>query len=73
MTARITEQIAGISSLKGSGTVEVTANPVPFVATPEFRNLDEQVEDVAETVSEMITRALATANGYTKKENRNAS
>jgi len=73
MTARITEQIAGMNSLKGSGTVEVTANPVPIVATPELRNLDEQVEDVAEMVSEMITRALATANGYNKKENRNAS
>ena len=73
MTARITEQIGALSSLKGSGTVEATANSVPIVAKPELRSLDEQVEDIAETVSEMIMRALATTSGYQKKENRNAS
>ena len=73
MTARITEQIGALSSLKGSGTVEATADSVPIVATPELRSLDEQVEDIAATVSEMITRALATTSGYQKKENRNAS
>ena len=70
MTARITEQINGLASLNGTGKVEVTAKPVAItVAAP---SLDEQVEAVADCVTEMIVQDLDAIHGFNKKENRNA-
>jgi hypothetical protein len=56
MTARIREQLAKVEDLNGSGELEVS---VSTVSLPERRadrslSLEEQVQEVARTVTEMI-------------------
>jgi hypothetical protein len=56
MMARIREQLGKVSDLNGTGELEVSASPVPLpkLGVESPRSLDEQVQEVAQTVTEMI-------------------
>ena len=73
MISRVKEQLGAVASLKNSGAIEVSAAPIPVVLTPEIWMLDEQVDEVAETVRQMVIQELAGAHSRTEKENRNAN
>jgi signal transduction histidine kinase len=60
MMARIREQLGKVSDLNGTGELEVSAStvPLPTGETDGSISLEEQVQEVARTVTEMI-RAVA--------------
>ena len=75
MTARIVEQLGGMTPMKEAGTVEASAKPVPIALTPEIWSVDEQIEAVAQSVSQMIVHELAVSREIAekKKEKKNAN
>jgi hypothetical protein len=69
MTDRITVQIGALTHLKATGKVRATARPVKFSADIQSKSLEQQVEQVAESVTELILTDLRTMNGSNTKEN----
>jgi sigma-B regulation protein RsbU (phosphoserine phosphatase) len=68
MIARIVEQIGVLTRLKSAGTVRATARPVALSATTD-KSLEQQVAEIADTVTEMVLNDLRTMNGFNPKEN----
>jgi len=62
MMARIREQLGKVNDLNGAGELEVSASTVPFAKAASDRalSLEEQVQEVAQTVTEMIRAAGST-------------
>jgi hypothetical protein len=59
MMTRIREQLGKVAELNGTGKVEVSALTVPLPDRGAGRSLQEQVQDVASTVGEMVRTVLA--------------
>jgi hypothetical protein len=68
MLTRIREQLGALPQLKASGTLTVTAKPLPLAAVAEARTLDEQVQRVANEVTEMAMQELGCKYGFKGKE-----
>ena len=62
MMARIREQLGKVNDLNGAGELEVSASAVPFAKADSDHalSLEEQVQEVAQTVTEMIRAAGST-------------
>ncbi|HSY90304.1 MAG TPA: hybrid sensor histidine kinase/response regulator [Candidatus Binatus sp.] len=62
MMARIREQLGKVNDLNGAGELEVSASTVPFAKADSDHalSLEEQVQEVAQTVTEMIRAAGST-------------
>ena len=58
MMKRIREQLAKVIDLKGSGEVKVSALAVPRIEGATGRSLEEQVQEVADSITEMVRAAL---------------
>jgi hypothetical protein len=69
MTDRITVQIGALTHLRATGKVRATARPVKFSADIQSKSLEQQVEEIAESVTELILTDLRTMNGSNTKEN----
>jgi signal transduction histidine kinase len=68
MISRIVAQIGALTHLKTTGTVRATARPVKFSAEMQGKSLKQQVEQVAESVTELVLTDLRTMNGFNTKE-----
>ena len=68
MTSRIVEQIGELTRVKSTGTVRASARPIEFSATPD-KSIEQQVEQVADIVTELVLNDLRTMNGFNPKEN----
>ncbi len=58
MMTRIHEQLGKVPELSGTGTLEVTASAVPLSHRSEGQTLQEQVNDIAQVVTEMVGSVL---------------
>jgi signal transduction histidine kinase len=58
MMERIREQVGGLSKLKASGTLRVTAEAIPGARVADPRTIEQQVWGVADRVTESIQRGL---------------
>jgi hypothetical protein len=72
MQTRVGEQLATLSHLKATGTAQVTAQPVLTDGSlMESGNapmkLEEQVQQVADRVTEMIKQQVVDKSSYTAK------
>ena len=68
MISRIVAQIGALTHLKATGTIRATARPVSFSAEMQGKSLKQQVEQVAESVTELVLTDLRTMNGFNTKE-----
>jgi signal transduction histidine kinase len=68
MISRIVAQIGALTHLKATGTIRATARPVEFSAEMQGKSLKQQVEQVAESVTELVLTDLRTMNGFNTKE-----
>jgi signal transduction histidine kinase len=68
MITRIVEQVSVLTHLKATGTVEASARPVIVSAAMQSKPLDKQVEEVAQTVTEMVLADLTSLNSFIQKE-----
>lgn len=66
MMTRIQQQIG--AQLKASGTVQATAKPIVLESAAKEESLEQQVQRVADRVTEMITRDLGYKQSFTTKE-----
>ena len=74
MTTRIVEQISVLTHLKATGTIRATAREIRFPAEMQDKTLEQQVEQVAERVTELILTDFRTMNDFnTKETNANAN
>jgi hypothetical protein len=58
MMARIREQLGKVADLNGRGELEVSASAVSLPDRPAGQSLEEQVQEVARVVTEMVRSAL---------------
>jgi len=70
MMDRIREQIGSLPKLKASGTLRVTAEPIPGPTAGDPRTLEQQVWGIADYVGEMIQQDLGNRSSK-EKENHN--
>ena len=70
MMERIREQIGSLPKLKASGTLRVTAEPIPKPTAGDPRTLEQQVWGIADYVGEMIQHDLGNRS-LKEKENHN--
>jgi hypothetical protein len=70
MMDRIREQIGSLPKLKASGTLRVTAEPIPKPTAGDPRTLEQQVWGIADYVGEMIQHDLGNRS-LKEKENHN--
>jgi Histidine kinase-, DNA gyrase B-, and HSP90-like ATPase len=68
MMDRIREQIGGLPKFDTSGTLQVTAAPVPGAFTGDSRTLEQQVWGIADHIGEMIQHTLGDRNSNYKGE-----
>jgi len=66
MMARIREQLEKVPDLKGTGELEVSALAVPVPDRSAGHSLEEQVQEVAGTVGEMVRTVLGGEQGSTE-------
>jgi len=69
MMDRIRDQVGALPQLKASGTLRVTAEPVPGPPAVDPRTLEQQVWGVADCVTEIIQQDLWSKQHVTEKEN----
>jgi hypothetical protein len=67
MITRIVQQIGELTRVKSTGTVRASARPVTFLSMPD-KSLEQQVEQVAAVVTDLVLNDLRTMNGFTPKE-----
>jgi len=72
MMDRIRDQIGALPKLKASGTLRVTAEPIPGPPAADPRTLEQQVWGVADYVTDMIQQDLRSGPHFIEKENKNA-
>jgi hypothetical protein len=58
MMTRIREQLGKVAELSGTGKLELTAEAVALPDPGSGRSLEEQVQEVAATVNEMVQKVL---------------
>ncbi len=58
MMERIRDQVGGLPKLKSSGTLCLTAEPIPRPPAADPRTLEQQVWGVADAVTELIQQSL---------------
>ncbi len=58
MMERIRDQVGGLPKLKSSGTLRLTAEPIPGPPAADPRTLEQQVWGVADAVTELIQQSL---------------
>jgi hypothetical protein len=58
MTARIREQLERLPDLKSKCTVTISSTPVELPSDSPGKNLDQQVQTVADCVTQLIQRAI---------------
>jgi len=68
MITRIVEQISVLTHLKATGTIRATARQIGFLAEMQDKTLEQQVENVAERVTELILTDFRTMNNFNTKE-----
>jgi len=68
MISRIVGQIGALTHLKATGTIRATARPVNFSEEMQGKSLKHQVEQVADSVTELVLTDLRTMNGFNTKE-----
>jgi signal transduction histidine kinase len=66
---RIRDQVGALPKLKASGTLRVTAEPVPGPPAADPRTVEQQVWGVADYVTEIIQRSGWSNTNFTEKEN----
>ncbi len=69
MMDRIRGQVGALPQLKTSGTLRVTAEPIPAPPAADPRTLEQQVWGVGDYVTEIIQERLASRQNVTEKEN----
>jgi signal transduction histidine kinase len=69
MMDRISDQVGGLRQLKTSGTLRVTAEMIPGPPVADPRALEQQVSEVAASVTEIIQRGSWSKHNITEKEN----
>ncbi len=69
MMNRIRDQVGALPELKASGTLRVTAEPIPGPPVPDPRTLEQQIWSVADRVTEIIQQDLWSRPNFTEKEN----
>ena len=70
MMTRIREQLEKVPELKATGELEVSALAVPLPDRAAGHSLEEQVQEVAATVSEMVQTVLGEQTGLRKQVER---
>jgi hypothetical protein len=65
MMARIRGQMEKLEELKTGGEFEVSAAALPLADLPDRQTLEEEVNDVAARVTEMVQAAMAPEQGVT--------
>jgi hypothetical protein len=73
MMTRIREQLGSLPDLKASGEVEVSASAVTLPDLAAEASLHEQVQNVAERVTEMARLILTAKNKPPQKKARKTS
>jgi hypothetical protein len=73
MLSRILEQLGAVPQLKTSGTLQVTAKPVPLESIAKAKTLEEQVQQVANCVTEIAMQDLGCKYGLGKERDKNAN
>ena len=68
MMDRIRGQLGTLPKLKSSGTLRVTAEPIPGPPAADPRTLEQQVWGVADYVTEIIQQGLGSRQYFTEKE-----
>lgn len=68
MMTRIREQLGKVSDLSGTGQLEVSASAVPLPERSPDHSLQEQVQEVARVVTEMVGSVLAEKQGFTQQK-----
>jgi len=69
MMDRIRGQVGALPQLKASGTLRVTAEPIPGPPAADPRTLEQQVWGVADYVTEIIQQGLWNRHNFREKEN----
>jgi len=67
MMARIREQLGKVAELNGTGKLELTAEAVSLPDPGSGRSLEEQVQEVAAAVNEMVQTVLGGKQGSENK------
>jgi hypothetical protein len=68
MMTRIREQLGKVSDLSGTGQLEVSASAVPLPERSPDHSLQEQVQEVARVVTEMVGSVLGEKQGFTQQK-----
>jgi signal transduction histidine kinase len=68
MLTRVREQIGALPQLQTSATLRVTANPVLLAPTAEVQTVEQQVQAVADQVSEMVLLELGCKQNFSEEE-----
>lgn len=66
---RIRQQVGGLSQLKTSGTLRVTAEKIPNPPATDPRTLEQQVWGVADHVTEIIQQGMLSKQNFIEKGN----
>jgi hypothetical protein len=70
MMDRIRGQLEAMPKVKASGTLQITAEPIPGTQdAADARTLEQQVWGVADFVTGMIQQGLGSTPQFTEKEN----
>jgi signal transduction histidine kinase len=67
MLDRVREQVGSLPKLRSSGTLQVTAEPVPVPSSGDPRTLEQQVWGIADYIGEMIQQGLGSKTSTTKE------
>jgi sigma-B regulation protein RsbU (phosphoserine phosphatase) len=70
MMDRIRGQVGAVPSLQSSGTLRVTAEPVPALAPADARTLEQQIWAVADYVTGIIQQDLWSGHNFNQKGTR---
>jgi signal transduction histidine kinase len=69
MMDRIRDQVGALPQLKASGTLRLTAEPVPAPPAADPRTLEQQIWGVADYVTGVIQQGLWSRKNFTEEEN----
>ncbi|HJT71083.1 MAG TPA: hybrid sensor histidine kinase/response regulator [Terriglobales bacterium] len=70
MITRILGQISALPNLKSTGTVSASARPVLISSDGASKTLEQQVDQVASSVAEMVIADLSSSTSFYKKESK---
>ena len=69
MMDRVRDQVGALPQLKASGTLRLTAEPVPAPPAADPRTLEQQIWGVADYVTGVIQQGLWSRKNFTEEEN----